>query len=162
MEEQMGRVTDNPSWPNIRRQEGEEAPPAARIGDVAWIAGHWQGEAFGGMAEEMWSPPFGGSMMGMYKMVKDAAVVFYEFLTIVEDGDSLLLKLKHFDAALNGWEEKDVSIEFPLVACSANEVYFDGLTFRLADRDTLEAYVLLKRQDGEPEEVGFLYARVGT
>lgn len=158
----MDDRTENQSWPNIRRQEGEGVPRTARIADVAWIAGHWQGEAFGGLAEEMWSPPFGGSMMGMYKMVKDGAVVFYEFLTIVEEGDSLLLRLKHFDAGLKGWEEKDMSIEFPLVACTANEAFFDGLTFRLADKDSLEAYVLLKHKDGGLEEVGFQYRRVGS
>jgi hypothetical protein len=149
------------SWPNILRQEEHGTAPAARIEDVAWIAGHWQGEAFGGLAEEMWSPPFGRSMMGMYKMVKDGEVVFYEFLTIVEERDSLVLRLKHFDGGLKGWEEKDVSIEFPLVAWTENEVNFDGLTFRLAAADALEAYVLLKHKDGGLEEVGFRYHRVG-
>lgn len=158
----MDDRTGNQSWPNIRRLEDGRAMPAARIDDVAWIAGHWTGEAFGGVAEEIWSPPLGQAMMCMYKMVKDGAVVFYEFVLIVEEGDSLMLRLKHFDAQFCGWEEKDVSLEFPLVALTPNEAFFDGLTFRRVGDDRLEAYVLLKRKDGEPEEAGFQYTRVGT
>ena len=151
----------NQCWPNTRRLESREAMPAARIADVAWIAGHWRGETFGGMGEEMWSPPFGGSMMGMYKMVKDGAVVFYEFLTIVEESCSLVLRLKHFDAHLSGWEEKDASIEFPLVKCTSTEIFFDGHTFRREGDDSLAVFVLLKQKDGQSYEESFHYRRVG-
>jgi hypothetical protein len=152
---------ENQSWPNIRTLGNNEAMPAARIVDVSWIAGHWRGEAFGGMAEEIWSPPFGDSIMGMYKMVKDGAVVFYEFLTIVEESGSLVLRLKHFDCRLSGWEEKDVSIEFPLVEFTSTEAFFDGLTFRRTGKDSLAAFVLLKQKDGPRHEQGFDYRRVG-
>lgn len=135
--------------------------PAACIANVSWIAGHWRGEAFGGTAEEMWSPPFGGSMMGMYKMLKDGAVVFYEFLTIVEEAGSLMLRLKHFDAHLSGWEERDASIEFPLVEYASTEACFDGLTFRREGDDALAAFVLLKQKDGQLHEEAFHYRRVG-
>jgi len=37
--------------------------PEMQLADVAWIAGHWKGEAFGGIAEEVWTPPMGESMM---------------------------------------------------------------------------------------------------
>jgi len=135
--------------------------PAARIADVSWIAGHWRGEAFGSMAEEVWSPPFGGSMMGMFKMVKDGAVVFYEFLTIVEESGSLVLRLKHFDAHLGGWEEKDASLEFPLVECASTEVFFDGQTFRREGDDSLAIFALLKQEDGQLHEEAFHFHRVG-
>ena len=158
----MAEHAQEQSWPNIRQLEEGQAMPAARIEDVAWIAGHWTGEAFGGVAEEIWSPPLGRAMMCMYKMVKDGAVVFYEFVIIVEEGDSLMLRIKHFDAQFCGWEEKDVSLQFPLVALTPNEAFFDGLTFRRVGDDELQAYVLLKRQDGEPEEAGFHYTRVAT
>jgi len=148
-------------WPNTRRLESREAMPAARIADVSWIAGHWRGEAFGSMAEEVWSPPFGGSMMGMFKMVKDGAVAFYEFLTIVEESGSLVLRLKHFDAHLGGWEEKDASLEFPLVECASTEVFFDGQTFRREGDDSLAIFALLKQEDGQLHEEAFHFHRVG-
>ena len=36
----------------LQLSEGQASPPA-NLSDVAWIAGHWQGEAFGGTAEDM-------------------------------------------------------------------------------------------------------------
>ena len=31
--------------------------PTATIGDMAWLAGNWEGEAFGGTFEEIWGAP---------------------------------------------------------------------------------------------------------
>ena len=45
-------------------------------------------------------------MMGSYRLVKDDKVIFYELQTIVEQGSSLVFRLKHFNADLSGWEEK--------------------------------------------------------
>ena len=42
------------------------AGPAAKIGDLKWIAGDWHGSAMGGDFEETWNPPFAGTMMGMF------------------------------------------------------------------------------------------------
>ena len=54
--------------------------PEAKLSDVSWIAGHWKGEAFGGITEEIWSPPLGDSMMFSFKLVVDQKVVFYEIV----------------------------------------------------------------------------------
>ena len=78
--------------------------PKATIEDIAWLAGHWKGNALGGVSEEIWSPPQAKSMMGSYRLIKnDTLVVFYEIVTITEDGQSLTLKLKHFNTDLTGW-----------------------------------------------------------
>jgi len=55
---------------NTLTLEGNESP-AATLKDVAWIAGHWQGEALGGITEEVWTAPLGKSMMGSFKLVVD-------------------------------------------------------------------------------------------
>ena len=36
--------------------------------NIAWISGTWHGEAFGGITEEIWSEPSGGSMMATFKL----------------------------------------------------------------------------------------------
>lgn len=33
------------------------AQPSARIDDMAWLSGHWTGEALGGTSDEIWSAP---------------------------------------------------------------------------------------------------------
>ena len=86
----------------FKLKEGQSSPKAS-IEDISWVAGHWRGEALGGITEEIWSPPLGGSMMGSFKLVVNDEVNFYELETISEENESLLLKIKHFDAALTGW-----------------------------------------------------------
>lgn len=53
--------------------------PDAELSQIAWMEGHWKGEAFGGLTEELWSPPFGGSMMFSFKLVVYGEIAFYEF-----------------------------------------------------------------------------------
>ena len=142
----------------LQLPEGEGSP-AAKLQDVAWAQGHWRGEAFGGLAEEIWGPPLGGSMMFMFKLVKDGAVTFYELGHIMERDNSLVMQLKHFDGQLKGWEEKDRTVDFPLVRLEKEKVYFEGLTMEKIGRDQMNVHVLIE-EDGEPEEVLFAYKRI--
>ncbi len=137
----------------------EGATPKGTLADVAWIAGHWRGEALGGTAEEIWSPPLGNSMMGVYRLVKDGQVSFYEILTIAAESETLILRLKHFHPDLAGWEERGESVDFPLVRAEPGKAYFSGMTFLLKDEDTLEVYVANRQKDGTVGELAFLYRR---
>jgi hypothetical protein len=138
---------------------GQESP-AATIEQVAWIQGNWTGEAFGGTIEEVWNPPSAGSMMGMFKSEKDGAVNFYELMIITEQDNSLLMKLKHFNADLTGWEEKEETVDFPLVKLTPDAAYFDGLTFEKVTEEELHVYVVIGMEDGEKQEMKFVYKRV--
>lgn len=134
-----------------------KASPSATINDVVWIAGHWEGEALGGITEEVWTAPLGKSMMGSFKLVVDGVVQFYELCTITEENESILLRIKHFDKDLKGWEEKDASIEFPLVKIEKNKVYFNGLTFEKLNKNELNIYVIFKDEGKEEIEMKFNY-----
>lgn len=134
--------------------------PSARLTDVAWIAGHWRGEALGGITEEIWTPPLGESMMCAFKLIKDGKVQFYEIVTLLQDSNTLHLRLKHFNRDLTGWEEKEETVDFPLVKIEENRAYFDGFTFENVDEDTMNIYVLLSSKDGAANEMLFPYQRV--
>jgi hypothetical protein len=144
----------------LRLVEGQPRPAAA-VGDVAWIAGHWRGEGLGGVVEEVWAPPLGGTMMGMFRLVRGDEVSFYEIMTIAPDGESLTLSIKHFHADLRGWEERDESVAFPLVRLDADVAWFSGLTIRREGGDALRIHVALGQADGPAREAEFLYHRVG-
>ncbi len=131
----------------------------ASIGDVAWIAGTWRGEALGGKVEEVWSPPLGDNMMGMFKLVKEGKTNFYELLTIVEHEGSLLLRIKHFDRQFKGWEEKDQSEEFPLTSLEPRKATFSGLSFQLEDQEHLTIKVQVEN-DGQANELVFRFSRM--
>jgi hypothetical protein len=143
----------------LTRSEGA-LPPTASVEDVAWIAGHWRGEALGGIAEEVWSPPLGGTMMGMFKLIRQGEIAFYEILTIAPEGESIVLTLKHFHADLTGWEEKNETVRFPLVKLTPEAAYFDTMTFRRIARDTLQIFLAVRQPDGSVHEAEFLYRRV--
>jgi ketosteroid isomerase-like protein len=136
------------------------ASPAATLADMAWLAGHWAGPALGGESEEIWSDPRAGAMMGMYRLVKDGKIVFYELLTVVEEKGSLLLRLKHFNPDLTGWEEKQKTVDFPLVALSKGAIHFEGMSFHPQGDDTMTVYLALRGKDGDVREATFTYTRV--
>ncbi len=132
--------------------------PNAKLSEISWLAGHWRGEAFGGITEEIWSPPLGNSMMFSFKLVANNSVVFYELGGITETNDTLLLQLKHFGPDFKGWEEKDETVDFKLVKIKDNRVYFDQFTFEKISDNEINIYVVISENDKE-EEVKFNYKR---
>ena len=139
-------------------QLGAGKPAAAKLDAMKWLVGRWVGSALGGDVEEIWSAPQGGAMMGMYRLVRDGKPVFYELLTLVEENGSLVMRLKHFHADLKGWEEKDDTVEFPLVAVADGAVHFEGMSFHPRG-DTLTVYLAIKSRSGDVREETFTYTR---
>ena len=138
--------------------EEKKSSPKVSIKDFAWLAGHWRGTGMGGSFEETWNPPFGNSMVGMFKLIKDEEILFYELMTIVKQKDKIVLRLKHFDKDLVGWEKKDKSVEFPFIRNSSNEAIFDGLRFKRIDKNTLHIHVRVKSK-GKVKELKFTCKR---
>lgn len=133
--------------------------PKASFKDISWIQGHWRGKAFGGITEEVWSPPLGGSMMCMFKLVVNNKVSFYELVTLTEENNTLMLRLKHFHGNLKGWEEKDKTIDFRLVRVTENKIYFDKFTFERVSDTEMNIYVVISNK-GKEDEIKFTYQKV--
>lgn len=145
-------------FPNTYPYQASEGSPKAKIGDISWLQGYWQGEIWGGQAEEIWSAPLAGSMMASFKFAADETVKFYEIITLFEQDNSLVLRLKHFSADLKGWEEKDQYMEFKLVKLEKNIAYFDGYTYQLVSPDELHVFVVIE-DDGKKQETKFTFKR---
>lgn len=127
---------------------------------VAWLAGHWVGEGLGGWNETLWSPPRAGTMMGVFRHVRDGEVVFYELLTLTVEDGTLIKSLKHFGPDLVGWEERDRSQRFPLVRVEPDAVVFRGMTYRRTGPDRMEITVMLGPDPDHLEPEVFTYRRV--
>jgi hypothetical protein len=107
------------------------APIVAHIEQLAWMAGSWSGHVNADPVDEHWSHAAGGVMMGMFRWLKNGQLYLYELLTIEPEGEGLVLRLKHFNRGLNGWEDKVAAIAFPLVLLGQQEATFArGGTFR--------------------------------
>ncbi len=139
-------------------KEGSNSPNAA-LSDASWIEGHWKGEAFGGITEEIWSPPLGGSMMFVFKLVVDGKVQFYEVGHIQEINSTLLLQLKHFHGNLKGWEKKEETVDFKLVKVTEDRIYFDDFTFEKVGEEEINIYVVISDDQGDTKEVKFNYKK---
>ncbi len=111
--------------------EGHKPPPAT-LEQMDWLVGQWVGTGIGGAsAMESWLPPSGGTMVGSFIQEDDeGAIRFTEHLYLMEEEGTLVLRLKHFNADLTGWEEKDDMLTFRLIAVEDCAAYFHALTLR--------------------------------
>jgi hypothetical protein len=64
------------------------ASPAAKVDDLAWLAGQWSREADGRWTEESWTSPRGGVMLGHSRSGQGDTLREFEFLRVQagEDG----------------------------------------------------------------------------
>jgi len=141
-------------------EEGFQSPDAS-LEQVSWLVGQWSGDGIGGHpAFESWLPPTGPIMVGTFVQQSDTgAIRFTEHMYLMEEAGTLVLRLKHFNADLTGWEEKDDMLTFRLVALEPCAAYFNALTLRCADPESpgsgLVAAVRLKSDGPEVRELVF-------
>lgn len=138
------------------------AAPPAKLADIAWLQGSWEGEGIDGApALEAYAPAAGGQMVGHFRQLnKDGTVMFYELITIVEEGGSLAYRLKHFNADLTGWEEKDKVVSFPLTDRKGDRLDFSGLVYQRTGKNTMTASVKVT-EGGKTETLVFRFRRKG-
>lgn len=135
---------------------GEPAGAAAKLARIAWIQGAWKAGSDGDHLDEFWSPPHGDSMIGSFRWSKKEQLWMSEMLSIVTEGENIVLRVKHFDRSMVGWEEKDKSIVLPLVKQTDDESVFETdpkeskkvtLTYRKTGKDKMD--VILDTAEGE-------------
>jgi hypothetical protein len=65
-------------------------------------------------------------MMGMWRLVREGKGRVYEFLVIEQGAEGPVLRFRHFNPGLVGWEEKDRPLVLPLVKLTDGEAVFDN------------------------------------
>lgn len=134
-----------------RLAEGEERP-AATLDAAAFLVGTWHGTAFGEKAEETWSAPSGGTMVGTFKLFSGDEPSMYEIMLLSVDDGTLSLKVKHFNADFTAWEDKADYVNFRVVKVADRELHFGGLSFYLRDDGSLDVYLVMSTNDGIVEQ----------
>ena len=151
-----------PKSPDITLQVAPgEAPPTATVEDMDWLLGEWTGQGIGGApAKESWIRGADGILVGTFvQQTAEGGIMFTEHMYIVEQGGSLVLKLKHFNADLTGWEEKDEMLTFPLAALQPCLAQFAGLTFSCIARDHAARGLFIAVKMREGGELTFTFRR---
>ena len=154
---QLG-ITSEPLTEHIRKLGNGKASPAT-VEEMKWLAGTWRGTGMGGEVEEIWSEPKHGSMMGMFRFVKDGKLEMMELMTLSEKDGAMSLKVKHFSPDLVAWEEKEKYVEFPWIEKDDKGCYFEGITFA-PNKDELAIYVAMKGREGKIDEIRFDFKKV--
>ncbi len=163
----LGAAVQAQSYPtgiqHTRVAEAGATSPKAALADLTWLVGQWEAPGIDGAAsQETWSRPLGGSMIGTFVQGDGkGGVLFSEHMLIAPAGDSLVVRLKHFNADLTAWEEKDKVVSFPFVAREGNAWYFNGLTYRREGRSRLLVAVRMRGAGGKVSELVFRFKRVG-
>ncbi len=148
-------AAQSPSTPNTIKFDSSSARPRATLEDLRLLVGHWRGAFLGGVGEEVWLPPAGGAMVGVFRLYREGKVVFYEIMTAVAEEGSVTLRLRHFGPDLRGWEEQDGSVAFRLVRLDKDTLWFEGLTYQRAADGTLRGAVAIESKDGTFREESF-------
>lgn len=109
---------------------------AGELEDLGFLVGHWRGEAFGGVVEEIWLPAEGDAMHGVFRAVSEGAMRFSEFIQVtVEDGD-VIMRFAHFRPDYTTWEGSGPPMTLRLAEADASRAVFEGVGEASPDRIT--------------------------
>lgn len=146
------------------------AAPAAKatIQQVAFIAGQWTGTLGDRHIEQHWMTPVGTSMVAAYRNVQGTEPKLYELLVIEQEGDGLVLRIKHFNpgVGLAGRQPQGESVNHRLVKVEGETAVFEGtgenparVTFTRKAPDALDI-IVGRMRDGQIAQTVFAYKQV--
>jgi hypothetical protein len=125
-----------------------------------WLGGNWKGQQGQDQFEEYWSPLGGGTLMAMFRWLKNHQVWFYEFITVEQAGEYVMMRIKHFFPGMQGWEAKDEAVDFLLVQLQSREAVFlqvnkpdQWLVYRMEAEDKLVSYFYNDVEPVKPEDI---------
>lgn len=132
---------------------------------LSWLEGAWIGQEPDRLIEEHWTAPRGNGLMGMFRLIQGDAPRFFELMTIAVEQEEIVLRVKHFNPGLVGWEEKTEAVELTLVRVGGHEAVFfmrrspnpTWLVYR-RDGETLTAH--FENEEGEKPGSRFVFTRL--
>jgi len=111
--------------PTTSTTQPATTPTPATISAAAFLAGDWTGSMSNSLVQECWTSPSGTNIIGMFRWMKpDGTPSMIELLSISEEEGTLRLRMRHHNAALVGWEEKDKPVVMNLASSSTNKLTF--------------------------------------
>lgn len=94
---------------------------------LSWMAGTWINTADPQGAQERWAVAPQNVLMGNSWEFPKGKAGYAEIMTIKQDGETISLLLRHFDAGLSrAWEDRDAPMLFTAASCTRDSVVFDG------------------------------------
>lgn len=130
---------------DVRALAADAAPAAATLDDMKGIFGDWIAKD----AAAAFSAPVGGQVIGHLLLMNGTTPRVEELWLLRPEGNSVLVRQKHYTPDLKDREAKDVWGERKLVARDAGHLYFENLTF-VTKGNTMDLLVRIAGQNGAP------------
>jgi uncharacterized protein DUF6265 len=100
-------------------------PPKTTLADFAWLAGRWQGSWGPRVAQQIWTAPKAGVMMGTFQLAENDKTLVLELFTVVEEPDGIKFHLRHFTPSLVQWEKSGPTI-LNLASADSKSIIFEN------------------------------------
>lgn len=130
------------------------------IDSLIHLAGYWKGSALGGEVEELWLPPAGGQMTGLFRLVVSDTLIFTEHMQLGTWDGITQMRIKHVSPDGSTWEKQEETTRFTFIRAENQRYYFSGLTIDYGQKDQLIFYLAMKKKGGTPYEEVFHFKRV--
>lgn len=128
---------------------------------ISWLEGKWV-KAYGDkLREEHWSF-MGGTLLGMCREISDSDSSLIQIMTIEQEGEETLMKIRHFSKGLKvALEEKDKMAVFKLNEYNKKVAVFNGIgenegetiTYKLLTKDLLEITFEFTKDGKKAQEI---------
>jgi hypothetical protein len=154
--------------PGAPAQRAPQAPTLKpTLADLSWLAGRWQGTWGPRLAQQTWTAPKAGVMLGTFQLAEGDKTLVLELFTVVEDTNGIKLYLRHFTPSLTPWE-KPGPTALNLEAADAQSIVFvnavDGEpkqdVITRIDVDTYISRSEIVPEKGDPQVTEITYHRV--
>jgi Domain of unknown function (DUF6265) len=140
--------------------------PDPKLSDFAWLEGRWRGDWGPRVAEQVWTAPQAGMMLGDFRLIENDKVLVLEFFSLVENPSGIKFYFRHFTPELVPWE-KSVATQLNLASAEAKKFEFENpasgmpkrAIFTRIDADTYTARSELVPESGEPQVIEITYHR---
>jgi hypothetical protein len=143
--------------------------PAAKTGlaDLAWPAGSWQGAWGPRIAQQVWTTPNSGVMLGSFQLAENDKTLVVEIFTLTETPEGIELRIRHFTPSLVPWE-KDGPTVLKLTSMDAKSALFENFvngepktqSVRKIDADTYTSRSEVVPQEGNSQVAEITFHRL--
>ena len=119
---------------------------AASLADLGFLKGNWTSDRSGFVIEENWTDARAGVLLGTSRGVQDGAVRFLRFAVVEQDGETVTMRFKRYNADYSSWETDGPSV-MHLTSATGDQAVFEA-----ADPSSdVQRIIYRRRADGAVE-----------
>ena len=113
------------------------------LNNLAWLVGNWRLHKEAEVLDEQWMDNQENMMLGMFRWMKNGAILVTELMQIQQVETKILLQLRHFDKTFTPWEEKESPLRFILVQITPTMAVFKRIDYEAGKQGGWFVYELI-------------------